>query len=136
VGVAIGLAVGEVVRVSAGIAVMVRTGWGHLQEGVGWRHAFGVAALAGIEFTVSLVIAELAHTDALLIETAEIGIFAGSLGAGPLGAAVFASAVGLSTRRTPMIQDPVGPAMRRWTPRLPVVADGVRPVVRGGTVGA
>jgi Na+:H+ antiporter, NhaA family len=87
-GIAAGLVVGKVVGVSAGIALMVRTGWGHLPDGVRARHAVGVAALAGIGFTVSLFIAELAYTDQALVETAKIGIFAGSLVAGLAGAAV------------------------------------------------
>lgn len=87
-GIAVGLVVGKVVGVSAGIALMVRTGWGHLPEGVRARHAVGVAALAGIGFTVSLFIAELAYADPAFVETAKIGIFAGSLVAGLVGALV------------------------------------------------
>lgn len=87
-GIAVGLVVGKVVGVSASIALMVRTGWGHLPDGVRARHVVGVAALAGIGFTVSLFIAELAYTDPALVETAKIGIFAGSLVAGPVGSAV------------------------------------------------
>ncbi|WP_423717229.1 Na+/H+ antiporter NhaA [Actinomycetospora cinnamomea] len=94
-GIAVGLVVGKVVGVSGGIALMVRTGWGHLPEGVTTRHAVGVAALAGIGFTVSLFIAELAYADPALVETAKIGIFAGSLLAGLVGAAV----LGLRRRR-------------------------------------
>lgn len=91
-GIATGLVIGKVVGVSVGIALMVRTGWGHLPEGVRARHAVGVAALAGIGFTVSLFIAELAYADPGLVETAKIGIFAGSLVAGLLGAVVLSSA--------------------------------------------
>jgi NhaA family Na+:H+ antiporter len=87
-GIAAGLVVGKVVGVSAGIALMMRTGWGHLPDGVRTRHAVGVAALAGIGFTVSLFIAELAYTDQALVETAKIGIFAGSLVAGLAGAVI------------------------------------------------
>ena len=53
----------------------------------GWR------ALAGIGFTVSLFIAELAFDDARLVNEAKVGIFAGSLIAGVLGAALLARRV-------------------------------------------
>jgi Na+:H+ antiporter, NhaA family len=89
-GIAVGLVVGKVVGISGAIALMVRTGWGHLPEGVGARHAVGVAALAGIGFTVSLFVAELAYDDPAVTETAKIGIFGGSLVAGVLGAALLA----------------------------------------------
>ena len=52
------------------------------------RQVWGIAALGGIGFTVSLFIAELAYTDAALIETAKIGIFAGSALSGLLGVAI------------------------------------------------
>jgi NhaA family Na+:H+ antiporter len=48
--------------------------------------------VAGIGFTVSLFIADLAYADAALTETAKVGIFAGSLVAGAIGAALMIAA--------------------------------------------
>ncbi len=48
----------------------------------------GLAALAGIGFTVSLFIADLAYDAPALTDTAKIGILGGSLAAALLGAAI------------------------------------------------
>ena len=50
----------------------------------------GLAALAGIGFTVSLFIADLAFTDEALVNQAKVGILAGSIAGGVLGAALLA----------------------------------------------
>jgi NhaA family Na+:H+ antiporter len=90
-----GLVVGKSVGIAGATLLAIRLRLGALPEGVGLRQLWGVAALGGIGFTVSLFIADLAYTDTALAETAKIGIFAGSLFAGILGAALL-----LTTRRT------------------------------------
>jgi NhaA family Na+:H+ antiporter len=55
-------------------------------------HVPAVGAVAGIGFTVSLFIADLAYDDPALTETAKVGIFAGSLLAGIIGAALMVAA--------------------------------------------
>ena len=62
-----------------GAAVALRTGWGILPGGVRWSHLMAGATLAGIGFTISLFIADLAFSDAQLREQATIGVLAGSL---------------------------------------------------------
>ena len=54
------------------------------------RELVGLAALGGIGFTVSLFIAELAFTDEVLVNEAKVGIFAGSIVSGVLGAVLLA----------------------------------------------
>ena len=88
----LGLVVGKVVGISAAVWLAVRTGLGRLPEGVAPLQVVAVAAIAGIGFTVSLFIADLAYDDPALTETAKVGIFAGSLLAGALGAGVMAIA--------------------------------------------
>jgi NhaA family Na+:H+ antiporter len=68
----------------------VRVGWGRLHAATTWRHIIGVAALAGIGFTVSLFITNLAFDDPQLTDISKLGIFAGSLLAGILGASILA----------------------------------------------
>lgn len=91
-GIVVGLIVGKIVGISLASWVATKLRLGRLPEGVGWDHLIGVAAVAGIGFTVSLFIAGLAFTDAQLISEAKLGILVGSLIAGVVGA-VFLSAV-------------------------------------------
>jgi Na+/H+ antiporter NhaA len=88
VGVVLGLVVGNAVGITAGTALALRTGWGVLPGGVRWSHLMAGATLAGIGFTISLFITDLAFTDELLREQAKIGILAGSLTAAVLGTLV------------------------------------------------
>ena len=50
----------------------------------------GIAALAGIGFTVSLFIAALAYDDPLLVDSAKLGILGGSLVSAAIGVAILA----------------------------------------------
>ncbi len=84
-GVAVGLLVGKIIGISAFTAMAVRLGLGRLPRHTTWSHIFGLAALAGIGFTVSLFITGLAFRDPVLTDLAKIGIFAGSGSAGLIG---------------------------------------------------
>jgi NhaA family Na+:H+ antiporter len=84
-GVALGLIVGKIVGITGFTLAAVRLKAGRLPEGVTVRHVVGVAAVAGIGFTVSLFIANLAFTDPDLVEDAKVGIFAASIVAALLG---------------------------------------------------
>jgi Na+:H+ antiporter, NhaA family len=87
-GVVLGLVVGKLVGITSAAAIAVRTGLGVLPGGCGWRHVVGVAAVAGIGFTVSLFVADLAFTDPMLTAEAKVGIFTASLLAGTVGVVV------------------------------------------------
>ena len=84
-GVAYGLVVGKVVGISGAAWIAVRTGVGRLPARTGWTQIIGLSLLAGIGFTVSLFITDLAFTDELLSDAARIGIFIGSTVAGLAG---------------------------------------------------
>jgi len=90
--IALGLVVGKIVGISAAVWLTVRTGLGRLPHGVGPLHVVAVAAVAGIGFTVSLFIADLAYDDPALTETAKVGIFVGSLLAAAIGSALMIAA--------------------------------------------
>lgn len=88
-GVAAARVVGKLVGITAGCAVVVRLGLGRLPGGVHWGHVAGGAAVAGIGFTVPLLIAEQAFADRpALVEASELGLLAGSLVAFAVGAVV------------------------------------------------
>jgi NhaA family Na+:H+ antiporter len=63
------------------------------------RQVVGVAAVAGIGFTVSLFVADLSFTGALL-DDAKIGILGASVVAGVLGAIILRFAAGPSNDNT------------------------------------
>lgn len=85
VGVAAGLVVGKAVGITLATWVAVRAGLGRLPARTPWIQIVGLAALAGIGFTVSLFITELAFTTPALSDQAKIGIFIGSTAAGVIG---------------------------------------------------
>ncbi len=87
-GVAGGLVVGKLVGVSGAAWLAVRVGLGRLPEGVRWSHLVGVGGLAGIGYTVSLFIADLAFDNQQLANAAKLGILAASVTAAMVGAAI------------------------------------------------
>ena len=88
-GVGTARVVGKLVGITAACVVVVRVGLGRLPDGVRWRHVAGGAAVAGIGFTVPLLIAELAFVhQPSLVAAAELGLFAGSAVAFAIGAAI------------------------------------------------
>jgi NhaA family Na+:H+ antiporter len=86
IGIVAGLVVGKLAGVAGSTWIAVKLGLAEPEDG--WRSTVGVAALAGIGFTVSLFIADLAFTDPSLVAEAKIGILAGSLLASLLGAVI------------------------------------------------
>lgn len=78
IGVLCGLVLGKFIGVSLFSWVAVKIGWARLPAGVEWKHLFGAAWLAGIGFTMSLFIAQLAFTDANYVEQAKLGILLAS----------------------------------------------------------
>jgi NhaA family Na+:H+ antiporter len=91
-GVGGGLVLGKLLGISAASYAAVRFGLGKLPPGTTWRHVVGLAAVAGIGFTVSIFVTGLAFTDPALGDLAKVGIFAGSLIAGVIGAIVLRGA--------------------------------------------
>ncbi|MDH4044420.1 MAG: Na+/H+ antiporter NhaA [Gemmatimonadota bacterium] len=87
-GIVLGLVGGKLIGV-VGFSWLVTTiGLAELPSGATWRQVTGVAALAGIGFTMSLFIASLAFGDSPLLDNAKVGILGASLLAGVLGVAL------------------------------------------------
>ncbi|MCJ7671212.1 MAG: Na+/H+ antiporter NhaA [Acidimicrobiia bacterium] len=84
-GIAVGLVVGKTIGITAFTLAALRLGLGRLPTGMRARQVVGVAAVAGIGFTVSLFVADLSFTGELL-DDAKIGILGASIVAGILGA--------------------------------------------------
>jgi len=85
IGVIVALVVGNALGVTLGATVALRTGLGRLPGGVRYGHLISGAVLAGIGFTISLFITNLAFASAQLRDQAKIGVLAGSLIAAVLG---------------------------------------------------
>lgn len=85
-GIVAGLVLGKALGISIATVLAVRFRVGPLPSGMTTGHVFGAAALAGIGFTVSLFVTELAFKgDDALIEQAKVGVLAASLIATILG---------------------------------------------------
>jgi Na+/H+ antiporter NhaA len=69
-----GLVVGKLVGIAGSTAAAVRLGLGSLPQGVGFGHILGGAALSGVGFTVSLLIAGLAFDSERLRDQATVGV--------------------------------------------------------------
>jgi NhaA family Na+:H+ antiporter len=87
-GVIVGLFLGKQVGVLGAAWLAARAGVAVMPAGVRWRQVWGVSLLCGIGFTMSLFIASLAFPDPALLDAAKVGILAGSLVSGLVGAAV------------------------------------------------
>jgi NhaA family Na+:H+ antiporter len=84
-GVVLGLVLGKQLGVTLAAWLAVRSGVTDLPEGAGWHHVYGAGWLAGIGFTMSLFVADLAFAEAgegSLLTAAKLGILVASLIAG------------------------------------------------------
>jgi Na+/H+ antiporter NhaA len=82
-GILVGYLVGKPVGISAGSALAARLSRGRVRPPVGWGAIAAGGSIAGIGFTVSLLIATLAFTGARL-EQAKLGVLSAALGASAL----------------------------------------------------
>jgi len=85
IGIVVALLAGKTIGISAGSAIALRTGLGDLPGRVRYGHLIGGGLLAGIGFTISLFITDLAFEDETLRDQAKIGVLGGSLLAAALG---------------------------------------------------
>lgn len=85
-GIAAGLFLGKQAGIFGSIWIADRTGFAKRPHGASWAQLYGVAALAGIGFTMSLFIGGLAFPgDEELVDKVKVGVLAGSLLSAALG---------------------------------------------------
>lgn len=84
-GVIIGLVVGKILGISGTTFAALKLGLGSLPNGMRKVQVWGVAALGGIGFTVSLFITDLAFASESLTGAAKVGIFTASIMSGVIG---------------------------------------------------
>jgi NhaA family Na+:H+ antiporter len=84
-GIALGLVLGKPLGIVLFSWAAVRAGLATLPEGFRWSQLHAVGWLAGIGFTMSLFISELAFADPAMVDRAKLGTFGASLVAGVAG---------------------------------------------------
>ncbi len=84
-GVLCGLALGKPIGISLAAFLSIQSGLAHRPKSSSWRQILGVSCLAGIGFTVSIFMAQLAFSDSRLLAEAKVGIISASLIAFTLG---------------------------------------------------
>jgi len=101
-GVIFGLVIGKPLGILIACFIAIKIRCGELPTGVTWHHIHGASWLAGIGFTMSLFIANLAFKDSQAhLDEAKIGILAASLLAGLVGLTVLL----LTTKAPPPPED-------------------------------
>jgi len=84
-GIAAGLIVGKPLGIFLFTKLLIALKWGSLPAGVTWNHVIGAGFLAGIGFTMSLFITDLAFTDPQHQIIAKVAVFIASLISGIIG---------------------------------------------------
>jgi NhaA family Na+:H+ antiporter len=100
-GVVIGLVVGKPLGITAFAWLAVRLRLAGLPSGTTWGALASVSALAGIGFTVSILVAGLAFEDPGLVDEAKLAILAASLLAALAGSALVLLSGGRTRGRPP-----------------------------------
>jgi len=86
IAIGLGLIAGKSLGVTLFSWLSVKLGWAEFPEGVRFRQIIGVAFLAGVGFTMSIFVANLAFADnPILLDSAKVGILIGSLISGLIG---------------------------------------------------
>lgn len=84
-GIIFGLVLGKFIGITGMVKLLTMFKIVSLPKGITWRHIMGVGFIAGVGFTMSLFINNLAFTDPVFISQAKTGILFASLIAGLLG---------------------------------------------------
>ncbi len=78
IGIVAGLVLGKQIGVFGATWLVVKSGLAHLPHGATWAHVYGLSALAGIGFTMSLFIGGLSYADPTLMNEVRLGVLAAS----------------------------------------------------------
>ena len=84
-GIIVGLVLGKFIGISLFAQLVVKLKISVLPEGMTWKQVYGVAFLAGIGFTMSMFISDLAFKDEEFKQIAKVGIMAASFISAALG---------------------------------------------------
>ena len=92
-GVSLGLIIGNQIGIFSGIFFTVKAGFAKLPDNVSWKQIYGIAALCGIGFTMSLFISSLAFepSNFAITNNVRLGIITGSTISGIIGYLILSS---------------------------------------------
>jgi Na+/H+ antiporter NhaA len=125
-GIIAGLVLGKIVAITASTFAVSRLRRGALAPSIRMPHVLGVSMLAGMGFTISLFVTELAFDDPLDVSRAQIGVIAATVLAAILGSLTFGILGARERRRSPdrtSLVRPFDPA------RDPAIGDGASAIV-------
>ncbi len=77
-GIIMGLVVGKLIGIFTFPYLLVKSGLASMTENITWKHLAGIGLLAGIGFTMSMFISNLAFADAALVTTSKLSILIAS----------------------------------------------------------
>ena len=92
-GIIVGLVVGKQIGITLCSWLITKASSAAMPEGVTWPQIYGVGCLAGIGFTMSLFVSELAFKSEALVGEAKVGILVGSLISAVIGLIVLHKAL-------------------------------------------
>ena len=78
-GIMVGLVLGKPIGITLSTWLLTRFTRAELDESVRWRELIGVGALAGVGFTVALLVADLSFSGAADADTARLAVMSGSV---------------------------------------------------------
>ena len=84
-GIAAGLIIGKPLGIFLFTKLLTLLNWGHLPKGVSWSHVIGAGFLAGMGFTMSLFITDLAFKDPEFQIIAKVSVLVASIISGIIG---------------------------------------------------
>lgn len=87
-GISLGLFLGKQIGIFGALWLVIRSGIARMPEGANWRQLYGVSALCGIGFTMSLFIGGLAWEHAEFEAPVRLGVLTGSIASALLGALI------------------------------------------------
>jgi NhaA family Na+:H+ antiporter len=97
-GIVAGLVLGKQIGILSFTWAAIRVGIASIPEGVSWRQLHGLSLIAGIGFTMSLFIGNLAFDDPAQIAAVKMGVLGGSLFAALAGMAFLRAAADKTTQ--------------------------------------
>lgn len=90
IGIIVGLVLGKSVGITGLSWLAIKLKLARLPENTNWKGLIGASLMAGIGFTMSIFVAELAFDDVEVIQKAKVGIFAASIISAVLGLSLLA----------------------------------------------